>query len=255
MANVKIVFDMDDVLWDFDGRVCKRIGLDKNRVVTFKVSENPLLNDEEKDTLRRAYADASIFDNIVWYDGINRISELTSMGADVHISSNCAGEEVAIKKHPQLLSALKLPEEKIHLNVIKVDTHHSKNIGSDVYAFIDDNPHNVAESDAKYNFMPIQPWNSTPEAKALVKHKKVIYCKDLNEIINNIKSLLREKMEKEEFAEDMTTLKKKRKSYEKVPRHFAQYSRLYRDYTAFLEELSSKYHMDYTDLAMTSECY
>lgn len=181
----KIVFDMDDVLWDFCGKACASIGMDVRRIVTFNVNLNPLLSKEEKETLIKAYSDDTIFDNIVWYKGINRLIDL-SKKTDLHINSNCVGECVVGKKKPQLDSVLGFSDDHIHLNVIKVNTHHGKNIGPDVFSFIDDNPNNIAESNAMYNIMPVKPWNYTRTAVQQVSDKHVIYCEDLNTIIDVI---------------------------------------------------------------------
>lgn len=178
----KYIFDMDGCLWGFDERVCERIGLEYDRVVTFHVSENPLLDDEEKQRLRAGYMDPNIFENIIWYDGADRIRDLVDNDAYVGINSNCGSEKARDLKDVQIVQ--KFPFLDYRLNLIEIGTHKKKQVGSDIDVFIDDNPHNIADSDAKLNIMPRKPWNTTDYAKSITYGKNVIQLGSLNEVID-----------------------------------------------------------------------
>lgn len=65
-----------------------------------------------------------------------------------------------------------------------------KNIDKNAYIFVDDSPHNVSLSSAKYNIMIQTPWNQSASAKQLIKNKNVIFCKNLNEAIDVIEHLI-----------------------------------------------------------------
>lgn len=184
-AMRKTVFDMDDVLWDMNGRVCTRLGIDESKVVTFKVYENPYLSDAEKELLKSGYGNVDMFRDIVWYKGIEKMKILMDMGMDCSVNSNCCGQDIYEVKEPQLNEQLQLPDGHITLNVIGIDTHNKKkDIGEDVDFFVDDSPYNVLASKAKLNIMPIKYWNYNEPAREIVKDKNVIYLPTLDDIMD-----------------------------------------------------------------------
>ena len=45
----KTVFDVDDILWDMNGRVAKLTGIDYKKFTSFSVYENPNVTDADRD--------------------------------------------------------------------------------------------------------------------------------------------------------------------------------------------------------------
>lgn len=186
MRKKKSIFDMDDVLWDLNEKVCSMLGLDPNIIVSFRIHQNPFLSDAEKKAVYDAYRDPYIFRDIVWYDGVKRLNTLHEYGIDDYINSNCTTKEIRDIKMEQLRSVLTIPEDHIILNVVMDNTYIPKPIKEDVYYFIDDSPHNVAGSLAKMNIMPRKPWNMYPGSMDEAYGKKVMHMDSLNNIIDYI---------------------------------------------------------------------
>ena len=187
----KIVFDMDDVLWNFNDRVCDRIGLDKSQIVTFHVAKNPLLSDAQKASLIKAYGNVEMFRDIEWHQDIGKINQLVRAGHDIYINSHCINHEIIILKRMQLSSVLEVPDDNILLSVIETDSESKKNIGDDVDIFIDDNPNNIIHSKACINVMPTKTWNTSKYAlEELSKSPNVIVVDGLNEVMGYINSMI-----------------------------------------------------------------
>ena len=186
----KVVFDVDDILWSLNRRVCKQTGIPYEEIITFSIHENPLLTESEKEKMLKQYGNPESFKNIPWFDGIKRIMELK---ADVYINSNSLNEDCSYYKTKELQQVLNMPNNHIIINIVgqkKTDSIR-KIINEDTYIFVDDSPDNVASSHAKYNIMICTPWNQSEKMKELTKEKNVIFCKDLNEVIDVIEKLLK----------------------------------------------------------------
>ena len=181
----KVVFDIDDTLWSLNKRIALRTGIDYNKMTIFSVHDNQNLTSEEKNLLLSSYADSSIFENIEWDKGIELINELN---ADVYINSNNLTQEIAEIKSQQIHEILNIPDDHITMNICnkKSDTT-SKIIDDDTYIFIDDSPHNIEMSNAKFNIMIRRPWNEHYLQSGI---KSVIYADDLYDVLRHIKSIL-----------------------------------------------------------------
>ena len=153
----KIVFDLDDTLWSLCRRVASLTGVKYNDLVTFSIFDNPLLTDDDRARMLDAFNNAETFENIQWYEGVSDIMKLEQYGAEVYINSNCNIKEVADVKRRQLHELLDIPDERIILNV--TSEHTKKDVGDDVYIFVDDSPHNMLYSNAKHKIMLDCPWN------------------------------------------------------------------------------------------------
>lgn len=165
----KIVFDMDDILWALNKRIADRHGIDHNKLVTYSIFENPILSDNEKEAILRAYNDPSVFEDIEWFDGADRIMVLEQFGARVFINSNCYCEEIARAKYEQIHRLIDIPDSQLVLNVFG-DTYKdgNKEIGEDVFAFIDDSPRNLIKADSVHLYTLNRPWNTNcAELKSL----------------------------------------------------------------------------------------
>lgn len=203
---------------------------------------------KEKEKLKNGYGDEKIFEHMQFYPGFNRIEELMAAGIDVFFNSNCGSERIKELKYEQIKAAINIPDNHIILNVMDIGIHHGKEIGEDVDFFVDDNPYHIAESNAKINFMPLQPWNRDGQDAEKFSGKTVIACKDFHDIIGQIL----EKANSMEYEDDLKELKKKADTWKSVPRHFGQFNKLLSEYQNFLSELEGKYHMEATDLRMAA---
>lgn len=181
ISSRKIVFDVDDVLWSFNARVCRRAGIDERKLTTYNTTECHLLTDGEKRTLLERYSDCDSFMDIVWNDGTEKIHTLRKNGDRLYANSNCFGHEVAQVKGMQLMEGLGFDPDSMSLNVVEHGKRNKKEIGSDVDIFVDDNLHNVACSQATLNIVPEKPWNLNPvERNVVTGMDNVISMPDTN---------------------------------------------------------------------------
>lgn len=182
---MKIVFDMDDILWDFSGKIYRNINLDENMMTAFDVYESSLSR-LDADRFFHELMEPSYFDEVEWFDGIEKISQMTQIGAEIYINSNCNSEEAKERKMRALLKIPGIAEKNIILNVNTENKHSPKDIGPDVDIFVDDCPANIAHSKAKLNILRTKPYNITETAKEEMKGKSILYFDTLNEIMNFI---------------------------------------------------------------------
>ena len=188
----KIIFDVDDTLWSLNKKVCMKLNIPYEKIITFSVYENQLLTKNEKKKMLKAYGDPELFKNISWFNGIKRINQLKDV--DIYINSNSVNEECTKYKYEQLKVILKIPSNHILINTIGIKNENAtkKDIDKNAYIFVDDSPYNVSLSNAKYNIMIKTPWNQSSSAKKLIKNKNVIFCENLNEVIDVIEHLISE---------------------------------------------------------------
>lgn len=185
----KIVFDVDDTLWALNKKVCEKTGILYEKFSTFLIYENPLLTESEKKQILLEYGNPELFKNISWFKGIKRIKQLKNV--DIYINSNNLNQKCAENKFYELQKILNLPEDHIIMNITgkKQKNIKKKKIDEDTYIFVDDSPHNIAMSSARYNIMIRTPWNQSESAKKLIKDKNVIFCSNLNELIDTIEKI------------------------------------------------------------------
>lgn len=65
----KVVVDVDDILWDLNGRICQEYSIDFSNIVSFSISDNNVLSDIDKKKLVAGYIDENTFKDIEWYNG------------------------------------------------------------------------------------------------------------------------------------------------------------------------------------------
>lgn len=184
--NIKVVFDVDDVLWGLNEKSCSVTGINPDDIVTFRIMENPILNMEQKKRIYESYGNPDVFKNIQWYSGVEKINLLADYGIDVYINSNSLTEEIRNLKYKQLREILNIPEERITLNIIGVGCYKPKPITEEIAIFVDDSPHNIAGSFAQLNLMPTKPWNKRKESMEEATGKNIIKMECLDEIMEYI---------------------------------------------------------------------
>ena len=183
----KVVFDVDDVLWSLNRRVASIANVDYDKIITYSITDNPILSSDEKKRILDVYFDDSIFEDIEWYPAIKF---LNTINADVYINSNALTERAAELKRTQLLRVLNIPADNIRINIISDPKH--KQIDDDTYIFVDDSPYNIINSSAKFNIMLNCPWNISPEGLQVLaeRNKSVIKCDSLDGIIDVINHII-----------------------------------------------------------------
>lgn len=179
----KIIFDLDDTLWNLNEKACRIAGIDITKLITFKIHENPLLTDEEKDRLYKVYQDPKLWEDITYCEGANKIAELEKKYKDVKvfINSNCLNDGVYDFKRSFLSKDFNLPEDQIHLQV----SSKKKDI-EDAFIFIDDNPNNINHAKSKFYIVPDKYWNKE------LKGRNIFRGYTFGEIYDLIESILEE---------------------------------------------------------------
>ncbi|MBO5435938.1 hypothetical protein J6A31_09100 [bacterium] len=181
----KVIFDIDDILWPLNEKMCEITGIDINRIIHYNIDTNPLLTEEERDLIRKTYRSDKLFYDIKWYPGIERIN---SIDADVYVKSNAMTQSAADIKYMQLIQVLDLPDSHIDISVT-LDAY-SKKIPTDTYIFIDDSPHNLAISPASHNIALNKPWNTSDDMLKILHETRLFRCNTLNDIIDKVNKLL-----------------------------------------------------------------
>lgn len=187
MSKNKVVFDVDDTLWGLNDRVCASLSINKSVIHDFSIRRNKSLTDAEKSALLKAYSDVDFFRNIKWFRGIEMLNKLFKDGVDIHISSNCMTADIASVKTEQLLHKLVLPQSNIKMNIISSDS--SLKEVEDAFILVDDSPYNICKSNAKYNILIRQPWNTSLNAYETMAGKTLIYCDTLKEVMELVSEL------------------------------------------------------------------
>lgn len=192
----KIIYDIDDVLWGLNARMTERLGLDYDMITDVDYG---CTNFSETDTARifRAYEDASIFTDMDFYPGIERLLDVEQYGVEVHINS-CACSDAVVRQKRQELSRVlpKLCSERLNIYSIAGQQKHAKRIDQSTLVFIDDGPHNIAHSEAKYNIMPRKPWNMSESAQRFYGRAKgeVIVVDSLIETIEKVEEIVKREL-------------------------------------------------------------
>lgn len=178
------VFDYDDVLHDYNTRVCESIGINKTRIITFNPKINPLLSESEKKQLIEAYSDPSFFQDVTYYDGIERFTELQANNISCYINSHCYTEEIKQLKLKSIREHIDIPEDHILITVIDKDYTNKKILMPNTTFFIDDRIDNILTSTAQFNIVPNQPWNTSHLEARKLTGRPIIRKKNLSEVMN-----------------------------------------------------------------------
>lgn len=189
--KIRVVFDMDDILWDLNRVATDMAKIPYDKIIVFHVNENPLLTEEQKKALKQAYSSDELFDNMVWYEGAEKIFTLESKDVEVSINSNCLGANVVERKYKLLHNLYAVDDSRLILNDLTKGV--AKKIGDDVTIFVDDSPYNHVMNKTKYHIMMNKPWNTSDMGRAVLGDldKDMIRCENLIEIIEKVKELIK----------------------------------------------------------------
>lgn len=188
-----VIFDMDDVMYDFNGRVASLTGVPYSKFTQFNTYTNPNFTEEERQRVLKSYKDPFTYRNIRFDEKmIACINDLHgNWPYNVLISSNCASKEIRDIKMEQLLNVVDLPEADIHLNVIDMKTgSFQKDLPRGIYMLVDDSEHNIAQADAKYLVMPARQHNENVLVDGMLKGRKVYRPSWPDDTVDLIYSLL-----------------------------------------------------------------
>ncbi len=180
-----VVYDYDDILWPLMRRVAERLGIDYLRATAvFRISDNPLLAEEEKRAIYAAFCDEKFFYDIEFYDDIEGILRPLELGAEAKIESNALTKKIADLKTEQLLARLPdLKPEQINMQVIEQGQACQKRLDPRTTILVEDSPYNVALSPALLNVMTMEiPWACSLEAVELMHDKHVTWRPNLRAI-------------------------------------------------------------------------
>lgn len=172
---LKVVYDVDNVLWPLNRRVFARLKIDWRKDTTYNVLSNPNLTVAERQAVLDIFHQADTFAQIRFFPDAKDILQVESLGATVRIHSHCYTADIAQSKFQQLRQLLPaIKPAFIKMTIISHDPNH-KQIDADAFVFVDDNPYNIITSKAPVNIVPRQPWNTTPEAaQVLTSGRKVL---------------------------------------------------------------------------------
>lgn len=171
-----IVFDMDDVMYDFNGRVSRLTGVPVHKFTQFNTYTNPNFTEAERQRILQAYKDPFTYRNIEFDEKVIQcINDLhNNWPCQVMICSNCSTSLIRDIKMDQLLNVIDLPEADIWLNVIDMKTESfQKKMPDDIFILVDDSPHNIEIARAKHLIMPAKPYNADVLVNGMLKGRKV----------------------------------------------------------------------------------
>ena len=158
------IFDMDDVMYYLNKKVSRIKGIPEWKFTQFNVFDNPNLTADEKDRVLAAYKETDTYRDI---DFIQPVIDLINHVCHeypehpTHIISNSSTQDIADVKMEQLIKVLDLPEDRIHMNVININTQSlQKKMPDDMFIFVDDSPHNIVMSKAAHRIMPARRHNA-----------------------------------------------------------------------------------------------
>lgn len=172
---MRIVYDLDDVLWDLTRPVMQSLGLSDRIQTDYRLANDEHFTKSEKQAVTSAFCDPQSFAQIEFYPGADQIFNFAAPDVEVVVNSNVFSEAVAAVKQRRLCAFYpQISPTLFQLNLV-TPSHNHKQIDSDTLVFIDDSPYNIAASKAKFNLMPHKTWNTTaPMRKVATGENKIL---------------------------------------------------------------------------------
>lgn len=173
---IKVVWDVDDIMWPQNYEAAKACGIEFERLVDFRVNENELLTTEEKQRLNARYASLEHFRNIPWCRGLANIPGLAAYGVRSQVNSNTFSAEGRNLKVMQLHQQIpRLDELAQRFDLVNEKNTGKKRFDDDAMILVDDSPYTIAEFPGPIAVTPVTPWIITPKAQALMRGKEMHY--------------------------------------------------------------------------------
>jgi len=181
--TVYIVYDVDDTLWDFVGKLCGKLSIDYNSWKNFYVTSN---NWDPQLIEKVCYylTDDSLFEDIEFYGGIADILRpALDLGVNVELNSNAPTTGMIDLKREQLKAAVPgLKDENMTFNLIIPNQPSVKTLPDNTAIFVDDNPYHIAGSTARFDVMPKCPWNTSKDGLTVLGNRPVTKLDNLQQI-------------------------------------------------------------------------
>lgn len=182
-----IVYDVDDTLWSLNGTICEIHGIDLEKMVSYRVLDNDLLTEDEKNAVFKGYGDTEIFRQCKFYDGIERIFDLEKDGlANVWISSANLSDYIRDVKMERLSN------EVPNINM----SHVALTVGASAYQgrvpgyiLVDDSLHNIRNSNFEWNILIDMPHNRDLTG---FEDKNIIRAFSLAEAVDIVEKIIKE---------------------------------------------------------------
>lgn len=186
--KLRVVYDVDDTLWDLNQTICDVHDLNFDDIVTYVAVNNPRLTEEQKQVMLAAYGEPEIFKQCKFYDGYERIFDLEKNGiAEVWISSGNMTEEV------MTIKAKRLEKEVANINM----NHVRLTCSTQIYQgrvtgdiLVDDSLMNMIKGNFKYNILIDAPYNRNEDDIAAAK-KEIIRVTSLSEAVDLVEDIVR----------------------------------------------------------------
>lgn len=174
--RVKVVWDIDDVMWRQNYEASRSCGIPFEKLVDFHANENPLLTDAEKARLNACYADPEHFRDIQWGAGLEKIPDLAKCGVTSQLNSNSFSAMVRGLKVAQLRWQIpRIEELEQRFGLVNDKTTIKKRFDDDAVILVDDSPYNAHIFPGHYVVTPFTPWIRTDKAQSLLSGKEVHY--------------------------------------------------------------------------------
>lgn len=182
-----IVFDMDDILWGLNDRVCERLGIDIRKVTNFTLWKCNQLTEKEQQAMLHAYAQKSTFQNIVFFKKVKDLIKLETKNTRVSICSNSRTKDIADEKTEQLKAHIPgIRDDQIIMNIIDIKDHTKKKLIKNIWRFADDSPYNIASSDAQFNYSLKYAWNQSEAGREIIAGKPIMFFNEFEEIFSHL---------------------------------------------------------------------
>lgn len=182
-----VVYDVDDTLWSLNGTICEIHGIDLEKMVSYRVLDNDLLTEDEKNAVFKGYGDTEIFRQCKFYDGVERIFDLEKDGlANVWISSANLSDYIRNVKMERLSNEIP------NINM----SHVELTVGANAYQgrvpgyiLVDDSLHNIRNSNFEWNILIDMPHNRDLTG---FEDKNIIRAFSLAEAVDIVEKIIKE---------------------------------------------------------------
>lgn len=182
--TVYIVYDVDDTLWDFVGKLCQILGIDYSEWTEFYITKHTMWSQVVKDAVCELLSDERMWQNMKFYDGIKDIMRpCQDFGVNLQLNTNSNSISIQDSKRSQLLAAIPgLRDENLKLNIIIPNQPSVKTLPDNTAIFVDDNPYHIAGSTARFDVMPKCPWNTSKDGLTVLGNRPVTKLDNLQQI-------------------------------------------------------------------------
>ena len=187
---MRVVYDVDDTLWDCVTDVYAHIGLTPADATHYVWSENAKLAPHQIEGLVAAYSSADFMSKFKFHDGYERIYDAEMDGkAEVWISSANLSKEAAVAKMIRLMENVpNINPAQVRLTVGK--SHAQGRVVGDI--LVDDNVLNVDSSDFRYNILIEKPYTRGDLGlfDKVCREKNVILVSSLSDAVDVVEYII-----------------------------------------------------------------